>query len=312
MKDKRVGVVIVTFNGMKWIEKCLASLMNSAIPLSIIVIDNNSTDDTVSFIKNNFKNVLLFEQTKNLGFGKANNLGISYALRQNADFVFLLNQDAWIEQDTIENLIAAYQKEQQYGIVSPMHLNGKGDALDYKFSLYINPSRCKNIYSDIYLKNIKTTIYEADFVNAAAWLISRECIEKVGGFNPSFFHYGEDDNYIQRIKFHSFKLGILPNSAIFHDREAALHNNIYFQDEMVLYERSLVLKFSDPSNNYSFPSEYKRNFIAFAKSIVFLNTRAIKKNILKIKILNQLDKKNILKNKNESKKVKPSFLQLNE
>ncbi|MXO06016.1 glycosyltransferase family 2 protein [Flavobacterium sp. HBTb2-11-1] len=308
MKDKRVGVVIVTFNGMKWIEKCLASLMDSTIPLSIIVVDNNSTDDTVSFIKNNFNNVLLFEQTKNLGFGKANNLGISYALRQNVDFVFLLNQDAWIERDTILNLIVAYQKEPQYGIVSPMHLNGRGDALDYKFSLYINPSRCKNIYSDIYLKSIKTTIYEADFVNAAAWLISRECIEKVGGFNPSFFHYGEDDNYIQRIKFHSFKLGVLPTSTIFHDRDTALHSNIYFQDEEVLYQRSLVLKFSDPSNNYGFQSEYKINFLAFARSIVFLNTRAIKKNILKIRILNQLDKENILKNKNESKKIKPSFL----
>ncbi|WP_369014276.1 glycosyltransferase family 2 protein [Flavobacterium anhuiense] len=304
----KIAVVIVTYNPKKWLRKCLSSLEQSTVDLNVIVVDNKSTDGSNIIIKNHFPNVTLLEVNENQGFGKGNNIGIKKALSIGADYVFLLNQDAWIESNTIINLISAHQKEPQYGVISPMHLNGTGDALDYKFSFYISPSKCKNLYSDIYLKNIKSHIYEVDFVNAAAWLISRECIEKVGGFNPSFFHYGEDDNYIQRIKYHSFKLGVLPTSNIFHDRETASHNNIYFQDEMVRYERSLVLKFSNPYNNYGFQSEYKKKIIALVKAIVFLKIGDIKKNILNIKILNQLDKRNILRNNNESKKIAPSFL----
>ncbi|PBI84133.1 N-acetylglucosaminyl-diphospho-decaprenol L-rhamnosyltransferase [Flavobacterium sp. ACN2] len=304
----KIVVVIVTHNPKKWLHKCLSSLKNSTIDLSIIVVDNKSTDGSPAIIKNDFPEVKLIEEKENKGFGNGNNIGIKKAFNEGADYFFLLNQDAWIEPNTIANLIIAHQKEPQFGIVSPMHLNGKGDALDYKFSLYINPSSCKNIYSDIYLKKIKNSIYEVDFVNAAAWLISRNCIEKVGGFNPSFFHYGEDDNYIQRIKFHSFKLGVLPTCNIFHDRETILHKNIYFEDEIVSYKRLSVLKFSNPYNNCSFQNEYKKNYMGLAKAIVFLKIGDMKKNILKIKILNQLDKENILKNNNESKKIASSFL----
>jgi GT2 family glycosyltransferase len=89
------------------------------------VVDNNSADDTVNFIKANYPEVTLLEQNKNLGFGKANNIGISLAMKNEADYVFLLNQDAWVQPDTIEKLVSAHQREPQFGILSPMHLNGK-------------------------------------------------------------------------------------------------------------------------------------------------------------------------------------------
>ena len=143
MKSLKVKVVIVTHNGMTWIDTCLKSLLNSSIPVSIIVVDNCSSDSTIEFIKANFQDVSLLEQNKNIGFGKANNIGISLAMKKGADYVFLLNQDAWVEDKTLEKLVQAHQKEQVFGIVSPMHLNGKGDALDYNFSKFIEPSNCK-------------------------------------------------------------------------------------------------------------------------------------------------------------------------
>jgi GT2 family glycosyltransferase len=62
-------------------------------------------------------------------------------------------------------------------------------------------------------------IYEIEFVNAAAWLISAECIRTVGFFEPLFFLYGEDNNYLQRVTYHGLKIGIAPQSRIYHDRE---------------------------------------------------------------------------------------------
>src|SRR5690606_25364916 len=179
-------VIIVTYNATRndWIFKCLQSIEISNLKIEIIVVDNNSSDSTINIIKKDFPEVTLIESKENLGFGKANNLGIIEALKRGCDFVFLLNQDAWVENDTIEKLVENAKKNPEFGIISPMHLNGKGDALDYNFSNQISPIYCKKLYSDFVLNQVENKIYESDFVCAAAWLLSKECLRKVGGFSP--------------------------------------------------------------------------------------------------------------------------------
>ena len=305
---KNVYVIVVTYNGIKWIEECLTSLNKSSLANSIIVVDNNSNDNTVDFVKSEFPNVILLEQKENLGFGKANNIGISLAMKKGADYVFLLNQDAWVEDKTLEKLVQAHQKEQVFGIVSPMHLNGKGDELDYNFSKFIEPSKCKKLYSDIYLNTVQDKIYNAEFINAAAWLISKECIETVGGFNPSFFHYAEDDNYIQRLKFHNINVGVVPNAIVFHDRAKRVEN-IFFEDVKTIYRREIIFKISDPFVEYSFYSEYWKIFRTIIKSFFSLRINELKVCFSKIIILNGLNKTQVVKNRIESKKSQPSFLE---
>ena len=168
MKSLKVKVVIVTHNGMKWIDTCLKSLLNSSIPVSIIVVDNCSSDSTIEFIKANFQDVSLLEQNKNIGFGKANNIGISLAMKKGADYVFLLNQDAWVEDKTLEKLVQAHQKEQVFGIVSPMHLNGKGDALDYNFSKFIEDELTINKNKKTILN---TTIFHVFFITYSFFIV---------------------------------------------------------------------------------------------------------------------------------------------
>jgi len=304
----KVSVVIVTYNGIRWIEKVINSIFSSTINLEIIIIDNNSSDETISVLKQ-YKEINLIESKTNLGFGKANNIGIKKAYESGADYIFLLNQDAWGNSYTIENLIQAHLREPEYGVVSPMHLNGMGTGLDYNFSNYIVPAKCKNLYSDILLNSIQGKIYETEFVNAAAWLISRKCIETVGGFNPSFFHYGEDDNYVQRVKFHQFKVGVYPTSIIYHDR-LSNEKNDYFKAEKIIYSRSMILKISDPSNEYLFEKEYRKEYMLLFKGIILFRFKKIKEALWKIKVLNHLDKKQIIINKLESYKIQPSFLNL--
>jgi len=122
----KVYVVIVTFNGMNWIGNCLNSVFHSSIPLKVVIVDNNSRDETVSFIKNNYPEITLLEQHKNLGFGAGNNIGISYALKNGVDYVFLLNQDVYIQENTIKKLIEVYNNNKEFGILSPVHSNGSG------------------------------------------------------------------------------------------------------------------------------------------------------------------------------------------
>lgn len=215
----KVVAIVVTYNGMKWYKECFDSLKQSSIPVETIVIDNKSTDATVAFIKEHYPEIRLVESDENLGFGKANNIGFRYAIEQGADYVFLLNQDAWVEPDTIEKLIEKQKENPEYGILSPIHLDGTKQNLDFNFSYYILPDRCPGLISDFVTKGeARDCIYPLKFVNAALWLVSRECIETVGGFNPLFPHYGEDENYIQRLEYHNIKTGLYPKVFGVHDR----------------------------------------------------------------------------------------------
>jgi len=147
-----VIAIVVTYNGSKWIDRCFGSLLNSIISIKILAIDNGSIDGTPDLIRKKFPEVEVIETGENLGFGKANNIGLQVALRDNFDYAFLLNQDAWIETETIEKLIMTHKKQPEYGIVSPIHLNAKGDALDYWFSIYISPENCNGLFSDVFVK----------------------------------------------------------------------------------------------------------------------------------------------------------------
>lgn len=207
------------FNGLKWVETCFSSLTKSLIPLNTIVVDNASTDESISIIKLKFPNVIVIENKENLGFGRANNIGIKYALTNDADFIFLLNQDAWIEPDTIKILVEKSQTNPSYGILSPVHLNGKGDQLDTNFSKCI-PHNTLNAIKEYDSCNI----IETNFVNAAAWLLTKECISTTGGFDPLFLHYGEDRDYCNRVLYNDFKIGVLPNAFICHDRNYEKNN----------------------------------------------------------------------------------------
>lgn len=210
----KIFAIVVTYNGMRWYDRCFGSLRNSDMPVETIVIDNASTDETVSYIKEHFHEVCLIESKENLGFAKANNIGIKRALDNGADYVFLLNQDAWVEKDTLTKLVQTFDENENVGIASPIHLNGEYTGLDWGFVNYVSGE----FVSDSYMQKLKK-FYSVKFVNAAAWLINAECVRNVGGFDTLLFvHYGEDRNYCQRVLYHGYKIVINTSTSICHDR----------------------------------------------------------------------------------------------
>lgn len=262
MKSKgildNVWIIIVTYNGKEWIDRCLQSCGNN----KVVVVDNNSTDDTVDFIRKNYSNVHIVKQAKNLGFGQANNIGISYALNHGAKHVFLLNQDAYLVNDCLDNLIEVQKKNNEFGILSPVHLNGQGTRLDFNFSSYIFKNR--DFYSDHVLGKLLKNIYELPFVNAAGWLVSRECLKRVGGFDPMFFHYGEDDNYCHRVIYHGFKIGVVPNEFLKHDR-AQINNKQ--TDTLILKERVYKVEYGNPDRD-NFEKQFPKKINLLRRAIL--------------------------------------------
>lgn len=204
--DKNVFVIIVTYNGARWIDKNIQSLLASSYPVRIIAIDNQSTDNSVALLEQ-YPEVQVIESDSNLGFGKANNIGMKLAMEQGADYLFLLNQDAWVFKDTVKSLVRNMEANTQLGLLSPMHYIANEKDLDTSFSTYL--SRKSGDLNGMPL---------VPFVNAAAWMLSSDCVKKVGCFEPLFGHYGEDRNYCDRVLYHKFLIGIDTDAKIVHDR----------------------------------------------------------------------------------------------
>ena len=206
-----VLTIIVSYNFEPWIDRCLGSLRLSQYPVDTVVIDNGSKDQTIQRIQKDYPEIRLLPQNKNLGFGRANNIGMQIALAEGYDFVFLLNQDAWIDAHTIGKLVELSQSYPSYGILSPVHLTGNGDKPDPGFGHYAQIKQLDQLPDK--------DIQDIPFANAAFWMIPVSVLKKVGGFCPLFYHYGEDKDFVNRLHYHHYTVGYSPKVFGNHDRE---------------------------------------------------------------------------------------------
>ena len=209
----KVFVIIVTYKGRRWYDKCFESLRKSTMPVEIVAVDNTPGDEDAEYIHANHPDVHLIKTNENLGFGRANNLGMRYALDNGCDYIFLLNQDTWVESDSIEKLVAVAEQHPEYGIISPMHINVDKNHLNF---LLDDGNRNYELLSDLYFDRTKDS-YIITYANAAAWLLPRKTLDDIGGFCPLIYHYGEDDDYINRVHYHGLQIGLVPAARIVHD-----------------------------------------------------------------------------------------------
>lgn len=269
MRNKILAVV-VTYNGMKWMDRCLGSLSMSKLPVDVIVIDNGSTDGTPGYIAEYFPEVKLVATGENHGFGRANNVGFRYAMKHGYEYIYLLNQDAWIFPDTFGFLVDAMEDDKSLGVLSPMQLTATEQKLDPRFEKW-----CPRIAWDDFRKkgSRSSKVYGVKFVMAAHWMISRECLEDVGGFSPAFTHYGEDDNFLHRARYKGYKVGVHSGARAVHDRELRPMSK---ESSMRLKCVASVVKISNPLEKLWFrllfqPVELLAISIRYRSMYVFRN-----------------------------------------
>ena len=207
----KVLVVVVSWNAMQWIDRCLGSVANCGAKADVMVVDNSSTDGTRDHIREKFPQVKLVESGGNLGFGAANNIGFRYALEHGYDYVYLMNQDAWMEKNCLSRLLAAARDE--FAVLSPMQKSANGK-LDPRFRRKCGKrlKMVKHIAAD------DTLVVKVPFVMAAHWLVDVRALKTIGGFSPAFPHYGEDDNFIDRVHWWGLSCGVVPAASAVHDR----------------------------------------------------------------------------------------------
>ena len=216
--------------------------------------------------------------------------------------VFLLNQDAWLDSpNTLKKLVDIYNDHQEYGILSPMHLNMKKDGLVMEY--FCRRPDNKKLIEDLYLNQL-TDIYDTQYIHAAAWMLSRKTLEVVGGFNPIFYHYEEDGDYLNRVIYHGLKIGVCPAARIVHDH----HSKTPIGEQIKVREKQLKIyeyvNLNKPFNPMGHILYYIRKwFVSLSKG----NFRLAKRYSTDITFLVQMKNK-IVENRKINQQIGPQWL----
>ena len=224
-----LSIIIVNYNVKEFLQNLLDSLKKATQNISheIIIVDNASDDGSVEVIEDRYPQVKLIKNEKNIGFGKANNIALSQA---QGKFLLLINPDTIVKEDTFEKLIDFMGKTDDAGIVGCKVLNPDGTLqLPCRrgfpgpwtsftkitgLSKLFPKSKLFARYHLTYLNEDET--YEVDAISGAFMLIKREAYDKVGGFDPDFFMYGEDLDLCYRTQKKGFKVYYFHDTEIIH------------------------------------------------------------------------------------------------
>jgi GT2 family glycosyltransferase len=203
-----LSIIIVNYNGMGYFQKCFDSIYEKlkTISFEIIVIDNNSNDNSVSFINKNFPKVKLIESKINYGFGKGNNEAVKHA---NGKYLLLLNNDTIILDD-FSSLLFFLQENNDVGAIGINMLNKEKTYLQAagNFPDFFNLFWMKlafNFNSDFKTGNFKQDFYNVDWLTGSFLLMPKHVYSEVGGFDEDYFLYVEDVDLCKKIANKGYK-----------------------------------------------------------------------------------------------------------
>lgn len=192
----KLTVVILNYNVRYFLELCLRSVEAAInhLDAEIIVVDNNSTDDSCAMVKHLFPNVTLIENKNNLGFSKGNNLGVAKA---KGEYICILNPDTVVAEDTFTTLLDFAESKDNLGIIGCRLIDGTGKFLpESKRNIPLPIVSLKKMlgYPKAYYANqvSEKGLGKVPIFVGAFMLMKKSVYEHIGGFDEDYFMYGED------------------------------------------------------------------------------------------------------------------------
>jgi len=202
-----VSIIIVNLNGKKNLEQCLKSLMEISYKnFEIILVDNNSIDDSIEFVKNTYPSMMIIKLEKNRGFAEPNNIG---ARNSKGEFLLFLNNDTKVTTNFITELVKIAKQDPKIAICQSMLLkpNGNVDSSgDYIDSIGVSFSSKEKI------ENVKEILS----AKGASMLIRKKVFDELGGFDEKFFASFEDVDLGWRAWIKGYKVLVVPKSIVYH------------------------------------------------------------------------------------------------
>lgn len=217
--DTELSIIIVNYNGQKYLQACFDSLYEKlqGINFEIIVIDNNSSDQSVGFIREHYPNVVLLESKINHGFGKGNNEAVRKA---KGNYVLLFNNDT-ILLDNIAPVLDFLKRDMTIGVIGINMLNGDGNYLPASgnFPNAGNMFRMKKLLEkegDFKTGVFSEESYEVDWLGGSFLLMPKKLYQEIGGFDEDYFLYVEDVDICKKIAEKGYKRVFMPGYKYLH------------------------------------------------------------------------------------------------
>ena len=219
-KIPKVVIITLNWNGGNDTIECVESLKRLNYPnYHIVVVDNGSTDGSVSAFKAQYPDLTVIENGRNLGYAEGFNIGMRYAAQKGADYFLILNNDTVIDRDALKEMVCVAEGDYQIGFVTgkvyfhddPQRIQTVG-----KYQDPISLVRGGNVGNNEIDEGQYDEVREYNFVDDVFLLVKRSVFEKVGGYDPAFFLMFEESDWCARIHRAGFKILYTPKAKIWH------------------------------------------------------------------------------------------------
>lgn len=310
-----VTIIIVNYNGFNFLKKCLSTLYEFTRDLTfeVIIIDNNSSEGKIEEVLIDFKDVILIKNETNIGFSKANNLGLKIA---RGKYVLFLNNDVYFIENSIKKIFDFSEKQNDRIIVGCKLLNpdGSWQASTSKFPSLINLFSSNFFLYVLFPKSSLLNKYffqfskvdfpiKLDYVLGAFLFGLREDFLKLGGFDERFFFYAEDIDLCFRFLQNGGSIFFFPNTSVFHIGGGSVRNIPWFKiknkfiSEIQFYQKHFSgIKFVI-AIIISYIGDFIRIPIFFFLGLICFNKNYLLRSFYHIKLL-FVYPKNLFKDKN--------------
>lgn len=302
----QLSVVILNYNVRYFLEQCLLSVQKAleGIDSEIIVVDNDSKDDSCKMVKQLFPDVILIENKENTGFPKGNNIGVAQA---NGKYLCILNPDTVVSEDTFTKLLDFTQTKENLGIVGCKLIDGTGEFLPEskrniptpKISLFKMLGKSDTYYANHLSEN---EIGKASVFVGAFMFVERQKYLDLKGFDEEFFMYGEDIDLSYRFLKQGYDNYYFGETAVIHYKgESTNKDKVYLQRfygaMKIFYKKhfktnflfdlatTIGIKVFSISNNFKeIPAEK-----TFPESYIFISEDKKIRTLLSQKLLKDID-----------------------
>jgi len=265
----QLSVIILNYNVRYFLELCVLSVQNAIqkIDAEIIVVDNNSPDDSCDMMKARFPNVKLIENEENSGFPKGNNIGVAEA---KGEYICILNPDTVVAEDTFEKVLAFAEKQKNLGIIGCKLIDGAGNFLPESkrgiptpftaFTKVAGLYKLSNVFGKYYASHLnQNQTGKVEILVGAFMVMKKETYLEVGGFDENCFMYSDDID----LSYMVLKTG--KSNYYFHETTV-----IHYKGESTIRDEKYMQRFRQ-AMDFFYKKHFRTSFVfdAFMKAGAF-------------------------------------------
>lgn len=237
-----VAIVILNYNNAPDTIECIESIyQNQYKNYQIVLVDNDSTDDSEEVLCNHFPEIKFIQTGKNNGYANGNNIGIKYAIETKFDYVCILNNDVIVDPDFLTKMIDYMEIHQEVGVTGPRICDYRNPSILESAGSIVNYSKGEvtRLYTNEDESTVINKLIPCDYVGGACMVFKTSMIEEVGFIPENYFLFYEENEWCATIKKKGYQIVCIGDAKVIHKGSASI-NKVSGLSEYFMY-RNLVI-----------------------------------------------------------------------